>query len=119
MALLIGVLFLAGGIAAATMTRAPATFIALDRIVAYGPMAWLGGTLGSREECRQGWPVLEAVRAEYARPPLSDYFRVQVSTTRFRCSPHVANPSLIPESSSPPHGRSSTDRRGVLRIVRR
>jgi hypothetical protein len=48
MALLISVLFLTGSIAAATMIPVPATFIAVDLIVAYGPMAWLSGPLGSR-----------------------------------------------------------------------
>ena len=38
----IGVLFLAGGVAASRMIPAPTWFIALDLIVAYLPMAWLG-----------------------------------------------------------------------------
>lgn len=42
----IGGLFLAGGIAASMMIPAPTWFIALDLIVAYLPMAWLGATLG-------------------------------------------------------------------------
>ena len=42
----IGVLFLAGGIAAAVMIPAPAWFIALDLLVAYSPMAWLATRLG-------------------------------------------------------------------------
>lgn len=41
-----GVLFLCGGIAASMMIPAPAWFIALDLIVAYIPMAWIGGKLG-------------------------------------------------------------------------
>lgn len=41
LAYIIGVLFLAGGITAATMIPAPAWFIALDLIVAYLPMSWL------------------------------------------------------------------------------
>ena len=45
-ALLIGVLFLIGGIAASMMIPAPTWFKALDLIVAYFPMAWLGGKLG-------------------------------------------------------------------------
>jgi hypothetical protein len=45
-ALVIGVVHLIGGIAAATMIPAPAWFIALDLIVAYLPMAWLGGRIG-------------------------------------------------------------------------
>lgn len=46
-ALGIGVVFLSGGIAASFMIPAPAWFIALDLIVAYIPMAWLGARLGS------------------------------------------------------------------------
>lgn len=42
----IGLLFLAGGIAAAFMIPAPVWFIALDLLVAYLPMAWLGARLG-------------------------------------------------------------------------
>ncbi len=38
----IGVLTLAGGIAAAFMIPAPGWFLALDLVVAYIPMAWLG-----------------------------------------------------------------------------
>jgi hypothetical protein len=45
-ALSFGVLFLVGGIAAATMIPAPTWFIALDLTFAYIPMAWLGGRLG-------------------------------------------------------------------------
>ena len=48
LALLVGVLFLAGGIAAANMIPAPTWFIALDLIGAYLPMAWLGNKLGNR-----------------------------------------------------------------------
>jgi hypothetical protein len=44
----IGILFLAGGISASTMIPAPAWFIALDLIVAYIPMAWLGLTLATQ-----------------------------------------------------------------------
>lgn len=42
----IGALFLAGGIAAASMIPAPAWFIAVDLVVAYLPMAWLATRLG-------------------------------------------------------------------------
>lgn len=45
-AMIIGVLFLIGGIAAAMMIPAPTWFIALDLIVAYIPMAWIGAKLG-------------------------------------------------------------------------
>ena len=47
-ALLVGGLHLIGGIAAAFLIPAPAWFIALDLVVAYLPMAWLGGKLGTR-----------------------------------------------------------------------
>ncbi len=47
-ALAIGVLFLIGGIAACFMIPAPAWFIVLDLVVAYLPMAWLGGKMGVR-----------------------------------------------------------------------
>lgn len=48
LAYLIGLLFLAGGIAASFMIPAPAWFIALDLLVAYLPMAWLGIQIGKR-----------------------------------------------------------------------
>ncbi|MGI8893393.1 MAG: hypothetical protein ACR2GN_08020 [Bacteroidia bacterium] len=44
-ALAIGVFFLLGGIANAFMLPAPAWFIILDLLLAYIPMAWLGGRL--------------------------------------------------------------------------
>lgn len=44
----IGVFFLAGGIAAASMIPAPVWFIVLDLVAAYIPMAWLGARLGRR-----------------------------------------------------------------------
>ena len=44
----IGLLFLAGGVAASFMIPAPAWFIALDLVVAYIPMAWIANGLGSR-----------------------------------------------------------------------
>lgn len=47
-AYVIGVLFLAGGIAAATMIPAPRWFVALDLLAAYLPMAYLGSKLGRR-----------------------------------------------------------------------
>lgn len=53
-ALVVGVLFLAGGIAAAFMIPAPAWFIALDLVAAYLPMAWLGARLG---QARRALPV--------------------------------------------------------------
>ena len=45
-ALVIGIVHLLGGIAAAIMIPAPMWFIALDLVVAYVPMSWLGGKLG-------------------------------------------------------------------------
>lgn len=45
-ALVIGVFFLAGGIAAANMIPAPTWFLVLDLGVAYLPMAWFGARLG-------------------------------------------------------------------------
>lgn len=47
-ALLVGALFLCGGLAASIMIPAPAWYIALDLLVAYLPMAWLGSKLGAR-----------------------------------------------------------------------
>lgn len=44
----IGVVFLAGGVAAAFMIPAPAWFIAADLLLAYLPMAWLAILLGRR-----------------------------------------------------------------------
>ena len=46
-ALAIGVVFLAGGVAASFMIPAPTWFIALDLLVAYIPMAWLGAQVGA------------------------------------------------------------------------
>lgn len=45
-ALVIGCVHLLGGIAAAFLIPAPGWFIVLDLLVAYLPMAWLGGTIG-------------------------------------------------------------------------
>ncbi|WP_121667689.1 hypothetical protein [Mesonia aquimarina] len=42
LALIVGFLFLIGGISMTFMVPAPTWFIALDLIVAYIPMAWLG-----------------------------------------------------------------------------
>lgn len=44
--LAIGVVFLCGGVAASFMIPAPAWFIALDLLLAYLPMAWLGVRMG-------------------------------------------------------------------------
>lgn len=45
-ALAIGILFLIGGIVACVMIPAPAWFMAVDLLLAYIPMAWLGGKMG-------------------------------------------------------------------------
>lgn len=47
-ALVVGGLHLIGGIIAAFMIPAPTWFVVLDLIVAYLPMAWLGGNLATR-----------------------------------------------------------------------
>ena len=47
-ALGIGVLFLLGGIMVNTMLPAPTWFIASDLLLAYLPMAWLGGKIAAR-----------------------------------------------------------------------
>lgn len=49
LALVIGGVFLAGGIANALMIPAPLWFILVDLLVAYLPMAWLGSRIASRE----------------------------------------------------------------------
>jgi hypothetical protein len=49
LAFIVGGLFLIGGIAAAFMIPAPIWFIALDLLIAYLPMAWLGWKLSSKE----------------------------------------------------------------------
>ena len=48
--LAIGVLFLCGGVAASLMIPAPTWFKALDLVVAYLPMAWLGIQLGRMKQ---------------------------------------------------------------------
>jgi len=45
-AYVVGVLFLAGGVAASFMIPAPAWFIGLDLVAAYLPMAWLATRIG-------------------------------------------------------------------------
>lgn len=49
MALIVGVLFLIGGIVAAYLIPAPIRFVVVDLAFAYLPMAWLGGNLGGRK----------------------------------------------------------------------
>ena len=48
LAYVIGAVFLLGGVAASFMIPAPGWFIALDLLLAYLPMAWLGARLGAR-----------------------------------------------------------------------
>ena len=48
LALVIGVVFLAGGVASAFMIPAPLWFIAVDLLGAYLPMGWLGGRIARR-----------------------------------------------------------------------
>ena len=48
LALGIGFFYLLGGVAAAFMIPAPGWFLALDLVVAYLPMAWLGWRLSGR-----------------------------------------------------------------------
>jgi hypothetical protein len=48
-AMIIGVVFLSGGLAMVFLTGGPGWFLALDLALAYIPMAWLGHSLGRRE----------------------------------------------------------------------
>lgn len=48
LALIVGGFFLLGGIAASFMIPAPAWFIAVDLLIAYIPMAWLGWKIAGR-----------------------------------------------------------------------
>jgi hypothetical protein len=48
-AIILGVLFLAGGIVANVMIPAPMWYRIIDVVFAYLPMAWLGWKLGARE----------------------------------------------------------------------
>ncbi len=48
LAYVIGAFFFCGGVAASFMIPAPAWFIALDLLVGYLPMAWLGIQMGAR-----------------------------------------------------------------------
>ncbi len=53
-AYVIGIFFLAGGIAACFMIPAPIWLMALDVVVAYLPMAWLAARVGAKLKRR--WP---------------------------------------------------------------
>lgn len=48
LAFVIGVFFLIGGIAAAVMIGAPMWFNITDLLIAYVPMAWVGGAMANR-----------------------------------------------------------------------
>ncbi len=48
-AMIIGLFFLAGGIMSAYMLQGPTWFLILDLLVAYIPMAWIGGRLGEEK----------------------------------------------------------------------
>jgi len=57
-AFVVGAMFLAGGIAAATMIPAPTWYIALDLTLAYLPMAWLAGRLArGRDKAKTATPI--------------------------------------------------------------
>lgn len=50
LAMLIGIVFLAGGIYMVPILPAPMWFNVTDLLLAYIPMAWLGGKLGSKKK---------------------------------------------------------------------
>lgn len=52
----IGLVFLAGGVAASVMIPAPAWFIAMDLVLAYLPMAWLATRIGARLDRNRAAP---------------------------------------------------------------
>lgn len=54
LAMLIGVLFLAGGIATVMMLPSPMWFSVVDIVGAYLPMAWIGWKLGARKKTQLG-----------------------------------------------------------------
>jgi len=54
MAMVVGALFLAGGVAAVMMLPSPLWFSALDLVVAYIPMAYLGWKLATYKQGRPG-----------------------------------------------------------------
>ncbi|MBI1191999.1 MAG: hypothetical protein GC205_02335 [Bacteroidetes bacterium] len=56
MALVVGVFFLAGGIANVSMLPSPMWFNALDLLGAYLPIAFLGGQIGRRMRSSKGVP---------------------------------------------------------------
>lgn len=48
MALIVGVIFLLGGVAVNIMLPGPTWFTVVDLVFAYAPMAWLGGKIAER-----------------------------------------------------------------------
>ncbi len=54
LAMVVGALFLAGGVAAVMMLPSPLWFSALDLSLAYLPMAWLGWKLATYKQGRPG-----------------------------------------------------------------
>ena len=56
----IGVVYLAGGIAASFMIPAPAWFIAVDLLLASVPMAWLAIRIGAAVQKNPGGRSIEA-----------------------------------------------------------
>jgi hypothetical protein len=50
LALIIGAIFLSGGIAASLMIPAPTWYVALDLVMAYLPMAYLGGKFAGNKK---------------------------------------------------------------------
>lgn len=56
----VGVLFLAGGVAASFMIPAPAWFIAVDLLLAYLPMAWLATRIGALMQRNSAGQSIEA-----------------------------------------------------------
>ena len=48
LALVVGLLFLIGGILVSFMIPAPTWFVVTDLVLAYIPMAWIGGKLAAR-----------------------------------------------------------------------
>ena len=57
----VGVLFLAGGVAASFMIPAPAWYIAVDLLLAYLPMAWLATRIGAVMQRGHGGRSVEAI----------------------------------------------------------
>lgn len=50
LALAVGAFFFLGGIAASMMIAAPTWFVVMDLLLAYIPMAWIGGKLATQAQ---------------------------------------------------------------------